>query len=114
MKKSSSINFFTSVVFSFLLIAGSASQAKTEATAETASKASPEATAAINTAGGAIKKAKANDWIWRDTEKFLKQAQAAADKGDNATAIKLAKKARFQADMAITQYKFEKANPRGM
>ncbi len=112
MKKSSSVNFFTSVVFSFLLVAGWASQAEAEATAE--SKASPEATAAISTASGAIKKAKTNNWIWRDTEKFLKQAQAAANKGDNAAAIKLAKKAKFQAEAAVTQYNFEKANPRGM
>ena len=78
------------------------------------SMASPEATAAIASANSAIKAAKANKWIWRDTEKFVKQAQAAADKGDNATAIKLANKAKFQAEGAVTQYKFEQANPRGL
>lgn len=114
MKKSTSVKFFTSVVFSFLLISGCASQAKTDAPAEPTSMASPEATAAIGAASGAIKKAKANDWIWRDTEKFLKQAQAAADKGDNAAAIKLANKAKSQAELAVTQYAHEKANPRGL
>ena len=76
--------------------------------------ASPEATAAITSASAAIKKAKANDWIWRDTENFLKNAQAAADKGDNATAIKLANKAKTQAELAVTQYNYEKAHPRGL
>lgn len=114
MKKSTSVKFLTSIVFSSLIFAGCASQAKAEATAEAASKASPAAMTAISTASEAIKKAKANDWIWRDTEKFLKKAQAAADKGDSAAAIKLANKARHQAETAVTQYNFETANPRGL
>jgi hypothetical protein len=79
-----------------------------------AAKASPEATAAIASANAAIKAAKANTWIWRDTEKFAKQAQEAAGKGDNATAIKLANKAKAQAEDAIAQYKYETANPRDL
>jgi len=79
-----------------------------------ASKASPEATAAIANAGGAIKAAKANNWIWRDTEKFLKQAKEAAGKGENDAAIKLANKAKFQAEAAVIQYNREKNNPRGL
>ncbi|MDH3981069.1 MAG: SoxXA-binding protein [Gammaproteobacteria bacterium] len=79
-----------------------------------ATKASPEATAAIASASAAIKAAKANKWIWRDTEKFAKQAQESADKGDNAAAIKLANKAKAQAEDAIAQYKYETANPRGL
>ena len=77
-------------------------------------KVSPEAAAAIAGANAAIKAAKANNWIWRDTEKFAQEAQAAADKGDNATAIKLANKAKAQAEDAIAQYKYETANPRGL
>jgi hypothetical protein len=80
---------------------------------ESAAMASPEATAAIVAAGAAIKKAKANDWIWRDTEKFLKQAQEAADKGDTATAVKLANKAKFQAEAAVIQYNHEMSITRG-
>lgn len=114
MKKSTSVKFFTSVALSTLIFAGCASQAKTGATADAASMASPAATAAIGAASNAIKKAKANDWIWRDTEKFLKKAQTAADKGDNAAAIKLANKAKSQAETAVTQYQFEQANPRGL
>ena len=52
--------------------------------------------------------------IWRDTETFLKEAQAAAEKGENGTAIKLANKAKFQAEAAVIQYNHEKNNPRGL
>jgi hypothetical protein len=81
---------------------------------ESASKASPEAGAAIASANDAIKKAKANNWIWRDTEKFAEDAQAAADKGDNATAIALAIKAKTEADNAVAQFNYESTHPRGM
>lgn len=97
-------------VLSIVLATGCAQQsAKAPAT-----KASPEATAAIAGANAAIKSAKANKWIWRDTEKFAKEAQAAADKGDNAAAIKLANKAKKQAEDAIAQYQYETANPRDL
>ena len=79
------------------------------ATAVKASAASPEATQAIAAAKVAIGKAKANDWIWCDTEKFLNKAEAAADKGDNTTAIKMANKAKFQAEDAVKQYKQQMA-----
>lgn len=80
-----------------------------KAEATKAAKASPEATQAIAAAKTAIGKAKANDWIWRDTEKFLKEAEAAAGKGDNATAIKLANKAKSQAEDAVKQYQQQMA-----
>jgi len=70
---------------------------------------SAEAGQAIAAAQTAIAKAKANDWIWRDTEKFLKQAQDAAAKGDNDAAVKLANKARSQAELAQNQYYLEQA-----
>lgn len=79
-----------------------------------AAKASPEATAAIASANAAIKNAKANNWIWVNTEKFAEEAQAAADKGDNATAIKLANMAKAEAENAVAQYSYEKSHPRGM
>jgi hypothetical protein len=78
------------------------------------SKANPAAMAAIGNAGDAIKAAKANNWIWVNTEDFLKQAQEAADKGDNDTAIGLAGKAQFEAEAAVIQYNHETANPRGL
>jgi hypothetical protein len=79
-----------------------------------ASKASPEAMAAITNASDAIKAAKDNNWIWRDTETFLQEAKAAADKGDNDTAIILAEKARFEAEAAVIQYNHEKNTNRGL
>ena len=55
-----------------------------------------------------------NDWIWIDTEDLLKEARAAADSGNNAKAIDLANKAKFQAEAAIIQYNHEKDHPRGL
>ena len=111
MKTRTHVKLLLSAILSMWLINGCAEQA-TES--DSGSKASSEVTAAIASANSAIKAAKANNWIWRDTEKFAKQAQEAANKGDNAAAIKLANKAKFQAEGAVTQYKFEKANPRGL
>ena len=70
-----------------------------------------EVTQAIDAAKAVIAKAKAVDWIWRDTEKYLKQAEneANAADGQKSLAIQLANKARDQADMAVNQYYLEKA-----
>jgi hypothetical protein len=68
---------------------------------------SPEALNAIMAAKTANKKAKSVGYEWRDTGKFIKKAQAAADKGDNAKAIKLANKAKTQAELAVKQSKYE-------
>lgn len=111
MKTRSVVKLMTTALLSLWLVNGCATQSSSGAAD---SKASPEATAAIGEANAAIAKAKANDWIWRDTEKFLKEAQEAADKGDNKTAVKLAKKAKEQAEDAVSQYNYEKANPRGL
>ena len=78
------------------------------------SKASPQAAAAITNASDAIAAAKSNDWIWRDTEKFLGKAKAAAEAGDDATAIKLADKAKFEAENAVEQYNLESTHHRGL
>ena len=113
MKTRSHVKILLSVVLSLWLVNGSADQVlKTET--DSMSEANPAAIAAIASAASAVKVAKANNWIWRDTEKFLKQAQAAADNGDTKAAVKLANKAKFQADAAVTQYKYETANPRGL
>ena len=81
---------------------------------EPATKASPAATAAIESANAAIRTARENNWIWRDTEKFAAEAQAAADKGENDVAIKLANKARKEAENATAQFNYENSHPRGM
>ena len=111
MKKRLPVKLLTIALLSVLFNIGCAGP---QEKGGSASKASPEAMAAIKNASDAIKAAKANDWIWRDTESFLEEAQQAADQGDNATAIKLADKAKFEAESAVIQYNYEKNHPRGL
>jgi hypothetical protein len=111
MKKPRSVKLMAIVLLSCAVSAGCASQQMKES--GPVSKATPEATQAIKNASDAIGMANENNWIWRDTEDLLKEAQAAADSGDNANAIKLADKAKYQAEAAIIQYNYEKAHPRG-
>jgi len=110
MKTCSAVKLFTTTLFSLWLITGCANQSAKPAD----SMASSEAMAAIASASAAIDMAKANDWIWRDTESFLDEARSAAESGDNATAITLANKARLQAENAVIQYNYEKTHPRGL
>lgn len=112
MNKRVSVKLLTIALLSTVLSVGCAGHSSKES--HSAPKASPEAMAAIDNAKEAIQAAKENDWIWRDTESYLQQAQAAADKGDNDTAIELAETARYQAEAAIIQYNYEKNHPRGL
>lgn len=64
---------------------------------------SPEVAQAIAAAKAAIKAAKDAGGLWRDTEKFLKEAEKAAKAGDDKAAIKLAKKAQRQAELGKLQ-----------
>jgi len=68
---------------------------------------SADAASAISAAEATMKKAGSLKWIWRDTGKNLKKAKAAQKKGDNASAVKLANKAKAQAELAIQQYHYE-------
>jgi len=112
MKRRFHVKLLSTALLSLWLTSGCADQStKSEAAA---AMASPEATAAITNASDAIAIAKSNDWVWRDTEKFLGQAQSAADAGDNAKAIMLANKARFEAEAAVQQYNYEKTHQRGL
>ena len=113
MKKRLPVKLLATAIFSTVLSVSCAEQATKEGGGKS-SKASPEAMAAIQNAADAIKAAKSNDWIWRDTETFLKQAQEAANKGENDTAIELAEKAEFEAEAAVIQYNYEKTHPRGL
>ncbi len=62
------------------------------------------AKAAIAAAEVALKKARSVEGEWRDAKKkFVKNAKAAASKGDYETAVKLANKAKFQAEMGYQQ-----------
>ncbi|HYQ71142.1 MAG TPA: hypothetical protein VET88_04335 [Gammaproteobacteria bacterium] len=104
------VKLLTTALLSLWLVNGCADQA----VKGSSSKASPEAMAAITNASDAIEAAKANNWIWVNTEQFLDQAQAAADKGDYDTAIILAGKAQFEAEAAVIQYNLEKTTHRGL
>ncbi len=60
--------------------------------------------ATIAAAEAAIKKAADADGEWRDSESvYLKDAKAAAAKGDAETAMKKAKYAQFEGEMAEKQ-----------
>lgn len=69
---------------------------------------------ALDQAATAIAEAKANDWIWRDTEKFYNEAREAAEKGNKDEAMKLATKAREQAELAVRQYQIEQEMDRSL
>ncbi|MGD8559433.1 MAG: SoxXA-binding protein [Gammaproteobacteria bacterium] len=65
---------------------------------------SPEVQAMIKEAEAAIEKARKADGEWRDSvKKYLKKAKAAAAKGDNDKAMKLAKQAKFEGEMGYQQ-----------
>ena len=82
------------VLAALIAAAPLASQAATDAAASTA---------AIAAAEQARKAAAKVEGEWRDVGKILKKAKQAADKGDYATAVKLADKARDQAEMGYQQ-----------
>ena len=67
----------------------------------------------LEAARASIKTANDLGWIWRDTEDKLKEAETAAAAGDDATAAKLAKSAKAQADIAVNQYYLEKGQADG-
>ena len=59
--------------------------------------------AAYEAADAARKQAAAVDSEWRDTRKLLKQAKAAAKKGDFDKAVSLANTAKFQGERGAEQ-----------
>lgn len=61
------------------------------------------ASAAIAQAEAARKKAASVNGEWRDTGKFIKQAEAAAKAGDYSKAIKLANKAEAEGRLGYEQ-----------
>ena len=112
MKTSFHVKLLSTAVLSLWLTSGCAEHStKSE---PTASKASPQATAAIANASDAISMANSNNWIWRDTESMLEEAKKAAAAGDNAKAVSLADMAKFEAEAAIDQYNYEKTHQRGL
>jgi len=78
-----------------------------------AASATPAADA-ISDAKMEMKKVNEVGYLWRDTGKILKKAEAAAAKGDDNSAVKLARQAEEQAKDAYAQYEryYEKAAAR--
>jgi hypothetical protein len=72
------------------------------AAAESVSK--ETAQQAIENAKIAVKKTDGVGYLWRDTDKLLKEAEEAFSKGDNAVAVKNADSAKFQAEAGYEQY----------
>ncbi len=89
----------SAVLLAALLTGGSATLIAADAKA--ADPKAAEATMLIEQAESARKKAASVDGEWRDTGKWIKQAQAAAKAGEYDKALKLAKKA---ADEALLGY----------
>ena len=69
-----------------------------------ASNNAEQATAAITAAKTANSQAKKVNYEWRDTGKIIKKAQKAQKEGNYEMAVKLANKAKRQAENAYKQY----------
>ncbi len=67
-----------------------------------------EVDSAIAEAAAAIEKADSVGFAWRDSNKILKQAKAAAADGDRDTALALAGEAKFQGEAGYAQYEANK------
>ncbi|MCP4042632.1 MAG: hypothetical protein GY731_11870 [Gammaproteobacteria bacterium] len=84
-------------VLAFLLMFGSAGL-----------QAGENAKQALENAVAAQKKADSLSGGWRSTDKLIKKAKAALAKGDQAAAVKLAKKATVEAELAYKQAEHER------
>ena len=73
-----------------------------------------QAEAAIAAAKDANAKAKAEGYEWRDTGKLIKKAEKALKDGKPEEAIKLANKAKRQAELAVAQKQEEMQRLRNM
>ena len=98
MTKRTIARLFSVAILSLGLITGCASTEE--------SSLSP-AEQAIADAKAANADAKALNYEWRDTGKFIKQAEEKLAAGDDAGAIKLANKAKTQANDAVAQANLE-------
>jgi len=93
-----------------LTLAGCAEMdTKPVAAAKPAATVSPDLDKTIADAEQAIAAAKKGG-LWRDTEKFLDEAKKAKAEGKDDDALKLAKKALKQAQLALKQSTAEAAN----
>ena len=108
------IRAYTTQFVTMLLVVGLAvgcaqQTTTTEAPPEEPCQASAAALNAIDAAKAAQDEVAAVSNSWRDTDKLIQQAIAAADECDNDKAIKLANQAKRQAENALRQYQAENA-----
>lgn len=75
---------------------------------ESAAASKPAFEQAYQAAETAYNRAKETGNLWVATEDRMTKAREAADKGDFATAIKLAKSAKFESDSAFDQHESQK------
>ncbi len=113
MKIESKIKHLAVALLTVSMAVGCASQQKQD-TAPAADTGPSASSAAIANAKAAIKKATSLGYVWRDTGKILKKAEAAAKKGDESAAVKLANEARTQAELAVKQYYLEQGMDRSL
>lgn len=119
MKISPRLMYVGVAALSMTLAAGCAQQqqraeAEPEPVAAPADAKQQEAQRAIAMAKDAIARAKAQDWVWRDTESMLKKAEEAYKEGKYDDAIRLANEAQFQAEEAMRQKAAEDQIDRGL
>ena len=114
MKFKNKIKQLSVILLTASIAVGCASQQKQDEPAPAAKKGPSASSIAIANAAAAMKKAKSLNFLWRDTGKILKKAKAAASKGDETQAVKLANKARSQAEMAVKQYYVEQGVDRSI
>lgn len=112
MKLNNKIKHLAIVLLTLSVAIGCASQQKQET--PPASAGPSASSVAIANAKAAMKKASSLGYLWRDTGKILKKAEAAAAKGDEDAAVKLANDARSQAEMAVKQYYLEQGMDRSI
>lgn len=75
---------------------------------ESAPPTAEQVSQAITDAKAAIAEAEGLNWVWRDTGTFVLAAEGTAET-DPEGALKLANKARSQAEMAVNQYYLEQS-----
>ena len=110
MKRLSIIKFILTVGMVLGLTVGCADTSKKDEAVDVAAEVAADAAKAqkaISVAKAANKKVKAVGFAWRDTDKLIKKAEAEAKKGDSKSAMKLASKAKSEAELAYKQYELE-------
>jgi len=114
MKLNNKIKHIAVLLLTASMAVGCASQQKQEAAPASTDSGPSASSVAIANAKAEMKKASSLGYLWRDTGKILKKAEAAAQKGDESKAVKLANEARSQAEMAVKQYYLEQGTDRSL